>query len=88
MGDAGAPAVTIRDADADVNRWFGVNVRAELKSRGWSSRELSRRSGASASTLGLTVDELVKGSCTRCADRPPAGFTCGACGLPAPEPKP
>lgn len=46
--------MTNRNADADVNRWFGMHVLAELKSRGWSSRELARRCGCSASTFTRT----------------------------------
>ena len=98
--------MTSRQADADLNRWFGMHVRAELKSRGWSSRELSRRSGASASTftrlknrqgIALSVaariadalgkplgDLIVPATCERCLDRPPAGFTCQACGAGTP----
>jgi lambda repressor-like predicted transcriptional regulator len=38
-------------AEDNLNRWFSMRVHAELKARGWSSRELSRRAECSASTF-------------------------------------
>lgn len=104
-GDGGRPVN--HEADTELNRWFGMNVRAELRARGWSSRELSRRSGASPSTftrtksgqgvalavavriaaaLDVPLAGLVKPvTCQRCSGRPPAGFTCQACGKGDPD---
>lgn len=39
-----------------------------------------------ATALGLSLDSLItRPACMQCGDSPPPGFTCNACGTPAPE---
>lgn len=68
----------------DTGRAAGVNTSAVMRAERGDEIGLSTAVRI-AGVLGISLYSLLQApACQQCGDRPPAGFTCGACGTGGP----